>query len=298
MQLLAYILLYPIFWCISILPFRLLYMLSDGIYILIYRIIGYRKRTVRDNIAMALPNLSIAERRKIEKDFYHHFCDTFLEMIKTMTITHEEINKRFVFTNVEAIAEMEAKQKSVSFVCAHYASYEWLLVANTKMKFQGYGIYKRIRNKYFDRLVHKIRSKFNAKLIDAKESIQVIKENQQKGILGFYGFVTDQSPKLHRTTHWANFMGIYVPIHTGAEMLAKRMDMNVLFVKTEKVKRGHYQATFIPVEGNIKAIPNYEISEAYLKLLEQQIHEAPAYYLWTHKRWKHRKADPKAQTTA
>jgi Kdo2-lipid IVA lauroyltransferase/acyltransferase len=286
MQLAIFILAYPILWCISILPFRLLYLVSDAIYVLVYYIIGYRKKVVRQNLALALPHLSDKERLRVEKESYHHLVDGFLEMIKTMTISDKEINKRFTFTNMDLYHEYEAKGKSIAIFCAHYSSYEWLLIMNKHIKFEGIGIYKKIRNKYFDKLVRDIRGKFDAQLIDTKETTKVMIENHKKGVLGVYGFAADQSPKVWKAVHWTSFMGKEVPVHTGAEMLAKRMDMNVLFVKGEKLGRGRYQATFVEMAENPKEVPNYELTDMFFKMVEQQILEKPEYYLWTHKRWK------------
>lgn len=287
MQFLVYIIAYPFLWLVSILPFPVFYALSDVIYFLIYHIIGYRKKTVRNNLALALPHLSEAERRVIEKKFYQHFCDMFLEMAKTMTISEEEINKRFVITNPELVTEYEQKGKSIMLLASHYASWEWLLALNKKLSFQGVGVYKKLANKYFDKLVIDIRSKYNTKLVVTRETIPLIANNQRKGILSMYGMASDQSPKNDRIIHWGNFMGIDVPVHTGAEVLAKKYDLTVLFAKVEKLKRGYYQATLIPLTDDPKSIPNFEITNMFIKEVEKQIHEAPEYYFWTHKRWKH-----------
>lgn len=288
MQLLLFIVVYPILWLISMLPFRVLYFFSDCTYVLVYHIIGYRKKTVRENLVIALPHLSNKERHIIEKKFFHHFVDGFFEMIKTMTISDKQVIKRFKFTNLEVYQEMEKRGKSIALLCAHYSSYEWLVSMNKHIEFKGYGIYKKIRNKYFDRLVHDIRGKFEAHLIDTKETISVIHENQKNGIKGVYGFASDQSPKASKAYHWGEFFDVRVPVHTGAEMIAKRMDMNVIFVKGRKIKRGYYEATFVEMVDNPKEVPNYKITEMFLRLVEEQILEAPEYYLWTHKRWKHR----------
>ncbi|MVO09423.1 lipid A biosynthesis acyltransferase [Flavobacterium sp. TP390] len=289
MQLLVYILLYPLLYFISILPFKLFYLFSDCICFFVYRIIGYRKKMVRQNIAMTLPHLSEKERLDIEKKFYSHMCDMFLEMIKTMSISKEEIKKRFKIINLDVYKELEKKEKSIVLLCSHYASYEWVISMNYYITYTGYGIYKKIANKYFDKLVRDIRSKFKAELITTKDTIKIIEENQRKGILGIYGFASDQSPKSYIKSHWYRFMGIETPIHVGAELLAKRLDMNVVFLKTKKVKRGHYEATLEIMTEDARAIPNYEISEAFIRKVEEQIYEAPQYYLWTHNRWKHKK---------
>lgn len=287
MQLLIYLLLYPILWLISILPFPVFYLFSDYVCFLTYRIIGYRKKTVRTNIALALPHLSDKERLNIEKKFYSHMCDMFLEMIKTLTISQKELEKRYTFSNMEIYHELEKKNKSIALLCAHYASYEWAVSMNYHINYKGIGIYKKIANPYFDKLVKKIRSKFNAELITTKETIPTIFNNHRNGILALYGFASDQSPKPSAAYHWTSFMGHEVPVHTGAEMLAKRFNMNVIFLRTKKIKRGYYEASFELISEDAKSIPNYDITDKFLQLVEQQIHEAPEFYLWTHKRWKH-----------
>ena len=289
MQLLVYILIYPILWIISILPFPIFYLFSDFICFLTYNIIGYRKKVVRANIKLALPHLSDKERLAIEKKFYSHMCDMFLEMIKTITISQKEIEKRFTFSNMDVYYDLEKKNKSIALMCAHYASYEWVVSMNYHINCKGFGIYKKLANPYFDKLVKRIRSKFKAELITTKETIPTISDNYNKNVLSLYGFASDQSPKPSSAYHWAPFMGHIVPVHTGAEILAKRFDMNVIFLRTKKIKRGYYQASFEILSEDVKSVPNYEITDKFLKLVEEQIYEAPEFYLWTHKRWKHTK---------
>lgn len=289
MQYLVYLLLYPFLWIVSILPFPLLYALSDVIYFIVYHLIGYRKTTVRSNIAMALPQLSDKERLVIEKKSYHHLCDMFLEMAKTMTISKKEINKRFVYTNMQVYLDLEKEGKSIALMCAHYASYEWVLTMNYHSTFRGYGIYKKIANPYFDKLVKDIRARFKAYLVTTKETAATIEKNSKEGILGVFGFASDQTPRRSNRMYWYHFMGIETPIHIGAEMLAKRFDMNVIYLNVKKVKRGYYEASFEVLSKDVKSIPDYKLSEAFMDRVEQQVLEAPEYYLWTHKRWKHQK---------
>jgi Kdo2-lipid IVA lauroyltransferase/acyltransferase len=289
MQLFLYVVLYPILWLISILPFRVLYFLSDCIYVLVYRLVGYRKKTVRENLAMALPHLSVAERRLIEKKFFHHLCDIFLEMVKTLSISRKEIEKRYVFTNLDLYQAMEKQNKSIALLCAHYASYEWAVSMNFHINYTGYGIYKKIANPYFDQLVKDIRSKFKAVLITTKETARTILECSKNGHLGVFGFASDQTPRWSDNLYWHHFMGIETPIHVGGEALAKKFDMNVIFLKTKKIKRGYYEATFELMADDVQAVPNYKISEDFISRVEKQIYEQPEYYLWTHKRWKHKR---------
>jgi KDO2-lipid IV(A) lauroyltransferase len=287
MQLLVYILLYPILWIISILPFRILYLFSDFVCFWIYNVFGYRKTTVRKNLALTLPHLNTKERLEIERKFYSHLCDMFLEMIKTMTISDKEINRRFIVTNIELIKEYESKGKSVVIMCAHYASWEWLVNIAKKMDFRSIGIYKKLKNKYINKLIRDIRSRLKAELIDTKKTVELMEYNKKYGINAFYGFASDQSPQILKARYWDTFMGVEVPVYTGAEMLAKKLDMNMIFAKVKKVKRGFYEATIIPLVENPRDYPDYEITSLFLREVEKQIYEAPEYYFWTHKRWKH-----------
>lgn len=289
MQFLLFLLVYPLLWLISILPFPILYLLSDGLYVIVYHVVGYRKKTVRQNIAIAFPNLSTAERLEIEKKSYHHLCDMFLEMAKTMTISRKEIDKRFVFTNMQTYLDLEKKGKSIALLMAHYASYEWSVSINYYSDFQGFAIYKKLSNKYLDKLVRDIRSKFKAELISTKDTRTVIEQNKINNILGLYGFISDQTPRKSSALHWYKFLGVETPIHVGAEDLAKKYDMNVVYLKVRKVKRGYYEATLEVLSEDVSSVPNYEISEAFIRKVEQQIQEAPEFYLWTHKRWKYQK---------
>lgn len=296
MQLLFFIIIYPVVWLISRLPFRALYLLSDIIYLLIYHVIRYRRSTVRRNLELALPHLSERERAKIAKQSYRHLVDMFLEMIKTTSISRQEMERRFRITNLDTYRALEKKGKSIAMLTAHYASYEWAISMNHHISFQGFAIYKRIANRYFDKIVRDIRSRFGAHLITTKETIPTIEHNRKAGILSVFGFATDQSPKIDKIYHWTRFMGIETPTITGAEMLAKKFDMNIIFLHVKKVRRGFYEASFeIPCE-NVELVPNYEITDLFMKRLEEQILAAPAYYLWTHKRWKISKEEFIAKT--
>ena len=292
MQLIAYILIYPILWLISILPFRLLYGFSDVIYIFMYRIFGYRKSTVKENLRLVFPEKSEKEISKITGKFYHHFCDMMVEAIKSLTISEAQMNKRFKFTNVELINDLEKKQRSITLMCGHYGSWEWIFILQKHVKHKGYAVYKRLANKHFDKLVKRIRAKYNSHLITTKETFKILLESKKKGELTINGFVSDQSPKAHKAFHWNEFMGIKVPMYVGAEILAKKLDMAVVFFSVKRIKRGYYETTFTTITETPKDYKNYEITDIFFKLLEEQILESPQYYLWTHKRWKHRDKVP------
>ncbi|WP_317040844.1 lysophospholipid acyltransferase family protein [Flavobacterium commune] len=287
MQFLVYLLSYPLLILISFLPFRLLYVLSDIVFVFVYYVFGYRKKVVQANLLLAFPDYTDHRRKEIEIKFYKHMCDMFLEMMKTMSISQQEMEERFVFKNLDVYLDLEKKGKSIAMMMAHYASYEWAILMNTKISFGAFAIYKRLSNPYFDKLIRKIRSNFKTRLIHTRESVGVIERNEIQKNKGLYGFISDQSPRSRGKRHLGLFMGIEVPVFTGAEMLAKRFDMNVIYLKVTKVKRGFYEAEIEILAEDVKNVPDYQITDLFLKKVENQIIEAPEYYLWTHKRWKH-----------
>lgn len=291
MHLIIYILVFPILWLISILPFRVFYFFSDLIYILVYYIIGYRKKVVTDNLVLVFPDKSEKEISLIRKKFYKHMCDMFLEMIKTMSISEKEMRKRFQITNTAYVQELE-QRKNIMFMASHYASWEWGIIIQKDIQSKAFGVYKKIKNPYFDKLVQRIRAKYNSELLTTKETIPAVLNNYKNGVNAVYGFVSDQSPKLKKDSHWVDFMNINVPAFTGSEMLSKKCDLAVCYFKVEKIKRGYYKATYVPLAENPNEYKNYEITDMFYREVEKQLYEAPEYYLWTHKRWKHRGKNP------
>jgi len=292
MQLVVYILVYPLLWLISRLPFKIIYFISDGVYVLLYKVIGYRKKVVRGNLKLVFPDKSDAERILIEKKFYQHMCDMFLEMIKTMGISNNQLQQRFTFSNLEVLHQLEAKNKSIMLMFPHYASWEWVIALDAHIASKGYAIYQKIGNRYFDKLVRDIREKFGTTLITTKETRDIVAQNKKEGNLSMYGILSDQSPMVKKALLWTPFMGITVPAHTGAEMLCKKLDLPAVYLKVSKEKRGHYSGTFSLITENPKEMEEFALTKAFLALVEESINEAPEYYFWTHKRWKHKDKMP------
>jgi len=292
MQRLSFLLAYPFLWIVSRLPFPLLYSLSDGIFFLVYRVIKYRRKVVRENLLLAFPDKPAEERRVIERKFYSHLCDMFLEMVKTFGISKKELQKRFTFTNLEVIHQLEAKNKSIMLLAPHYASWEWAFVLDIYVKGEGFAVYQPLTNPYFDRWARRVRKKFGTTLISTRETRELVAQNKKDGRLSFYGMLSDQSPMVGKAKYWAPFMGITVPMHTGAESLCKKQDIPAIYMKVSKLRRGYYQASFKVLSENPVGIPDFEITDAFFREVENAIREAPEYYFWTHKRWKHRNRVP------
>lgn len=292
MNLLVYILVYPVIWLISMLPFRILYAISDAVYLVVYYLISYRKKVVFNNLKLAFPEKSDKEIIEIRKKFYHHFADVFIELIKSFTVPKEEVYKRYKYTNLEFFEELYKDGKSVILTGPHYANWEWIMSLDSFVKYKGYAAFTKVENPYLNEKILKSRAKFGTNLIQTSKIIAEIKHNQKYNIQAMYGLLSDQSPQVSKTFYWREFFGVKVPIHTGAEMLAKRYDMNMVYIETKKVKRGYYETSFSLITKEPKKYPDYELTDIFIEKLEKQVRKQPEYYFWTHKRFKHKDKAP------
>ena len=287
MQLLIFIVLYPQLWIISLLPRPIFYFLSDMFFVKLYYFIGYRKKVVYENLRLCFPKSTDVWIKQTRKAFYRHLCDLFMEMILTMNLSKSGVKRRYQLQNLEDLQNI-LKDKSVLLVCSHYANWEWNVSINNYIEEAGYAVYQKIGNPYFDRWIKRLRNRWNTTPITQAETIKTVIENEKNGLRAVYGMVADQSPPMSKAKDWAPFMNIEVPVYTGAETLARKLDLAVVFLKVSKVKRGVFHARFIPITSGGKQTQVGEITRSFLDLAEQQIREQPAHYLWTHKRWKHR----------
>ncbi|MGB1448423.1 MAG: lysophospholipid acyltransferase family protein [Flavobacteriaceae bacterium] len=287
MKLLTFLVAYPLLMAVSLLPYPILYALSDFLSFLLYRVVQFRLKVVRKNLALSFPNLSPKERKVIEKEFYRNLCDVFMEMAKNLTISEKNIKKRFVFENMELINAHEEKGESTVLVLGHYSNWEGMLSIGYHLMGKGYGVYKPLTNKYFNRLISKSREKHKAYLISRYETIDFIRSSQEKGDYGLYGFIYDQTPHPKPKTYWRPFMGTVVPVFTGAERLAKEFNFPVYYTEINRVKRGYYTATVSLLVKDPSGCKENEITDLFYDKLEAQIKRDPAQYLWSHNRFKH-----------
>lgn len=293
MQLLVFLLVYPIIWLFSILPLKVLYKISDFFYYVIYYLIGYRKEVVKNNLKIAFPKKSNQEIIEIQKKFYRHFIDIFIEMLKSFTISEKNLKKRYGFKNIEVLQSIVNNKQSVILMGSHYANWEWIFILNTYVNCLGVAAYNRIENKYFDKVIRKSRGRFGTALLTTGRLINFLEENKKKHITAIYGLLSDQSPMISKTRYWREFFGVKVPVHTGAEFLAKQNDFAVVMIKTKKIKRGFYETEFKVLTKNPKNYKDYEITDMFLDNVEMQIKEKPEFYMWSHRRFKHRNKAPK-----
>ena len=293
MKLLTYILALPFIYALALTPFRLLYLISDGLSIVLYHIVGYRKEVVRANLIRTGFGDDPVKRLAIEKAVYKHFCDLYLETFKSLTLSKRQIQKRFVVHNSSLMQDLASQGKSVIMMCGHYASYEWLLSMGYYSEHTAYGIYAPLANPYFDKLVIKARRRYGAFLIPRRQTLTTIKKHAENNHLALYGFASDQSPQIKKKTYFRSFFGTEVPVFTGAERIAKEHDIPVLMAKVRRVKRGFYETEIMVLSNNPKEVKDFEITDQFTEELESLIKEDPSHYLWTHNRFKRlRKTTP------
>lgn len=288
MQFLIFVIVYPFIWVLSKLPMRFLYAISDVLFLIIYYIIKYRKKVVLENLNLVFPEKSADEKNVIAKKFFTHFTDLFMETIKAISIPEKEILKRYQYKNPELVKTFLNKDRSIAFVSAHQANWEWSVNLPLILSCNVNGAYTSLGNSYFDKVLKKSRERFGFTCYPSAKTVQAIFSDFKKNIQGIYLLISDQSPQLEHTLYWQSFFGIKVPFHVGAESLAKKFNLVVINCATKKLKRGFYETEFTLISENPKEMENFEITDKYIHLTEQLVYQQPECYLWSHKRFKHR----------
>lgn len=284
-----YWIVFGIIKLISWLPFPLLYGLSDFFYLIVYHVVKYRKVIVRENLFYSFPDKDEKERLKIEKQFYHHFCDLWLETLKLVGMSEKSIKKRMLYIHYEEMIKHYDEGRSVMLHTSHYANWEWtssfsLYLPKDKPVYQ---IYKRQSSKISDRIIYKIRGRFGAQNIEMKHLLREMIRMRNEGKLGMFGMLSDQTPPRNNIHYYTQFLNQRTAVITGTEQLARKFNYPVYYVRMRKMKRGYYTCEFIPISVNPKDTQPFEITEKYMRLLEEDILNEPSLWLWSHKRWKY-----------
>ncbi|MDR0699991.1 MAG: lysophospholipid acyltransferase family protein [Tannerella sp.] len=275
----------------ALLPVPVLYVLSDILYFIIYHVIRYRKKVVRDNMKNAFPDKSSEELRQLERRFYHHFADYIVETIKLAGISQKELLRRAHLNNPEMIKPLlEQGHTCIILVMGHYGNWEWFTGFPICFdNVQVHQIYRPLRNKAFDRLFIFLRTRFRAVCTKKNEVVRDIVGLKQTKTPGLLVFIADQTPSKANIHYWTRFLNQESAILTGPERLAKKYDLPVVFVDVKKIKRGIYSVDFHLITDTPKTMPEYSITEEYTRRMEKSILRDPAFWLWTHKRWKHKR---------
>ena len=274
---------------ISYIPFRALYVLSDGLYYLLYYIIRYRRKIVRKNLNESFPTLKGKEILQVEKKFYRYFTDQVLESCKMATISPEEMKKHMKFTNIEAANAVFKEGKSIALYMGHYGNWEWissipLWVAEGVTSVQ---IYHKLRNDNTNRLILNMRERLGAISVEMRKTARYITEITNTNQVSVIGFIADQSPKKKEVRYFLPFLHHRTPILVGTEKIVKHYGFEAWFLDMKRVKRGYYEAELIRMHEEPASLPDFELTEIYFRMLEKMIQERPELYLWTHNRFKH-----------
>ena len=268
----------------------MLYGISDFAYFIIYRVIGYRKEVVFENLGNSFPEKTASEIKQIAKNFYKHIADLFIEFLKGYSITKDEISVRVKIVNLEVVRNYTDKNQSVIIVTGHISNWEWLLHPLNLSGIPMDIVYQKLSSPLFDKLTLFIRSRFTiTPLIEKQDTLR--KTVDRKDITRALVLGSDQSPQNWKTAYWTTFLNQDSGFFTGTERIARKFDYPVIFSEMRRVKRGFYEIEFteIAIPSEFQSLPVGKITERFVKILEQSINKYPSDYLWSHRRWKHKR---------
>lgn len=284
----GYYLALPFIYGIAWLPFPLLYLLSDGLYLVLHKVIGYRTAVVRTNLRKSFPEKSAAELKRIEQDFYHWFCDMILETLKTLTISPREVQERVSVSGEEVLKKYYEARRSLILVMGHWGNWELGGARFSQLGLhQLYVIYHPLQNKWFDGLVLRMRTRLGNKLYAMNDTMKGMLRD--RGEVTATAFIADQTPPPDRA-FWTTFLNQDTPVFFGTEKIAQKLGYPIIYVGIERTRRGQYTMRFEELVARPGGTSEGEITLAHTRRLEADIQRLPAYWLWTHRRWKHQRS--------
>ena len=290
MKQLSYRLLYGLTYAISLLPFWLLYLISDGFFLLIYYLVRYRRKVVWKNLSSSFPEKDEAELRQISRQFYHWLCDYFVETVKLLSISNEKLLQRIEFKGVEQLEQCFDNGQDCAAILGHYCNWEWLSATGLAFKRHPEAvmglIYHPLYNETFDQLFIDIRKAHGGDCIPKQDILRHLITYKHNNRRSLFGYISDQNPRFHNIHLWLPFLNHDTPVFTGGERVMRKMDNAVFYVEMERPRRGQYICTFKLVSPHASQEPDNKITYRFFQMLEETIRRAPSYYLWTHNRWK------------
>ena len=284
----VYYLVYVIWYLLSLLPFWVHYLFSDFVYLIVYRLIGYRVKVVRNNLTTSFPEKSEAEILQIERKFYHSLCDYFVEAVKMMTMSERQMRRRMVFKNTETLNLCIAEKQSIALYLGHTFNWEWITSLPlwlTKKAHCGQ-LYHALENEAFDTLFLHIRERWGSECIPLVDVLRKTIEYKQKQQTTIIGYLADQVPHWNNIHHWCWFLNHDTPVMTGTERIAIKNRQAIFFLEMSRPKRGYYVAEFKLITRMPEHLKEFEATDIYHQMLERSIRRQPELWLWSHNRWK------------
>jgi KDO2-lipid IV(A) lauroyltransferase len=289
MSAILYYLALPFLYLVSYLPFKAMYLLSDVFYLLIYRLFGYRKKVVTENLKNSFPEKSATEIDKIRRDFYHYFCDLMLETIKTLSISPAALKRHFKCGDISVFEHYYKEKQSVIVVMGHLGSWELGGAYFSQLPVhQLYVIYHPLANKYFDRLFFRMRTRSGTRLYAMKDTFRGMVKNRKE--VTATAFIADQTPA-PGSAHWMTFLNQDTAVFKGTETIARKLDYPVIYLSVIREKRGQYTLNSELLVEHPQQLPENTVTEMHTKRLEQDIVNYPETWLWSHRRWKHKRPE-------
>ena len=280
---------YALNWLFTLLPLSILYVFSDLAYYILYYFPSYRKKVVETNLKNSFPEKSDTELKQIKKGFYRHLADMFIETLKLTHMPEKELRRRFVITNLELLDRLHEEKRDIIAVLGHYNNWEWLTILPPQTKYKAISIYKPLHNKNFDKLINNFRTKFGMVLTPMSSILREIIEARRSNINTLSAFLSDQTPAGGEIKYWTRFLNQDTPLYLGAEKIASKYDMALVFFHIKKLKRGYYNLDIELLFEHTAGLPGNLITETHLRRLEEIIRDKPEYWVWSHRRWKHTK---------
>ena len=285
----GYYLLRTYTWIIQLFPLWIHYFFADLFFLLTYYVFRYRRRVVYTNLSNSFPVKSKQEIKQIERKFYRFFCDSLIETFYYDRISEEEIKRRHTALNFELVEKFLADRRPVIIVSAHYNNWEWNCSLTLHSEYSGNIVYKRLTNESFDQFYYNMRTRFGVRLIERSDTYRQLMEDLRNNNSSTTGFLMDQTPRINEIQYWTTFLNQDTPVLTGPEKISRKLDAVVVFCNVRKLKRGYNRMEFSVITEHAKATTPFEITEKATRMIEAMIVESPEYWLWSHKRWKHRR---------
>ena len=283
-----YYIVYSIWFLLSLLPFCVLYLFSDFIYMILYKMLGYRVKIVRKNLIESFPEKNEKELREIERKFYDRLCDYFVELLKAMTMSDKEIRKRMVFKGTEIIEQCIADEQSIALYVGHTFNWEWItsLPFRVSDKLHCGQLYHALENPTFNKILLHQRQRWGSECIALADILRKTIDYKRKKQLTIIGYIGDQVPHWNNIHHWCWFLNHDTPVMTGTERIAIKNNQALLFLEMTQKKRGYYEAEFKLITRSPKQLKDFEATDIYFQMLEANIRRQPELWLWSHNRWK------------